>query len=89
MTHFEYAGYTFDRAPEGDVAISGAGVTARNMVVTKDQVRAVGTLDVAFQEWRTSVANLPVTGAFAVRAAARSARAGGVWSVRAGDGAAA
>jgi len=40
------------------------------MVVTKDQVRAVGTLDVAFQEWRTSVANLPVTGAFAVRAAA-------------------
>ncbi|MGO9097323.1 MAG: translocation/assembly module TamB domain-containing protein [Bryobacteraceae bacterium] len=69
MTHFEYAGYTFDRA-EGDVAISGAGVTARNLVVTKDQVRAVGTLDVAFQEWRTSVANLPVTGAFAVRAAA-------------------
>jgi translocation and assembly module TamB len=69
MTHFEYGGYIFDRA-EGDVTISGAGVTARNLVATKDQVRAVGSLDVAFREWRTSVANLPVTGAFAVRAAA-------------------
>jgi len=57
------------------VAISGAGVAARNMVVTKDQVRAVGTLDVAFQEWGRRKQTLPVTGAFAVRAAARSARA--------------
>jgi len=67
ISRFVFEGHTIGQA-EASVVVSSSGVSVKNAIVTKDQMRAAGALEVGFREWQPDP-DQPVSGAFTLRAA--------------------
>jgi translocation and assembly module TamB len=67
ISRFVFEGHTIAQA-EASVVVRDSGVSVKNAIVTKDQMRAAGSLEVGFQDWEPDPSQ-PVSGAFTVRTA--------------------